>query len=111
MRAARLRHRVEVQRATDGIDAFGDQTPTWTSLGTFWAAVEPLNGREYFIAAGTSAESTIRVLMRAQPGKRFSPKDRVLFGDRVLDVNAVVNQDERGVELTLFCVERLERAA
>lgn len=106
MRAGRLRHRVTVQRATDSIDQYGDQTPTWTALGTVWASVEPLSGREYFAAAQMQSEINARVTLRPISGVTITPKDRVKFGTRYFDVQSVINLEERGRELQLLCVER-----
>jgi SPP1 family predicted phage head-tail adaptor len=106
MQAGRLRHRVTVQRATDAIDQYGDQTPTWTSLGTVWASVEPLNGREYFAAAQMQSEVSTRIVIRPISGVTLTPKDRVKFGSRYFDIQSVINRDERNRELQLLCVER-----
>ena len=106
MQAGRLRHRVTVQRATDAIDQYGDQTPTWTALGTVWASVEPLNGREYFAAAQMQSEVSTRIVIRPISGVTLTPKDRVKFGSRYFDIQSVINRDERNRELQLLCVER-----
>jgi SPP1 family predicted phage head-tail adaptor len=106
MQAGRLRHRVTVQRATDSIDQYGDQTPTWTSLGTVWASVEPLSGREYFAAAQMQSEVSTRIVIRPISGVTLTPKDRVKFGSRYFDIQSVINRDERNRELQLLCVER-----
>jgi len=106
MQAGRLRHRVTVQRATDSIDQYGDQTPTWASLGTVWASVEPLSGREYFAAAQMQSEVSTRIVIRPISGVTLTPKDRVKFGSRYFDIQSVINRDERNRELQLLCVER-----
>lgn len=106
MQAGRLRHRVTVQRSTDSIDQYGDQTPTWASLGTVWASVEPLSGREYFAAAQMQSEVSTRIVIRPISGVTLTPKDRVKFGSRYFDIQSVINRDERNRELQLLCVER-----
>ena len=106
MQAGRLRHRVIVQRATDSIDSYGDQTPTWAALGTVWAFVEPLNGREYFAAAQMQSEVSTRIVIRPISGVTLTPKDRVKFGSRHFDIQSVINRDERNREIQLLCVER-----
>lgn len=107
MRAGRLRHRVTLQRATDGIDQYGDQTPTWTALATVWAAVEPLSGREYLLAQQVHGEATVRITIRPVANVTLTPKDRVRFGARYFDVQSVINKDERNREIELLCVERI----
>lgn len=106
MRAGRLRHRIVVQRATDAIDQYGDQTPSWSSLGTVWASVEPISSREYFAAAQTQGQVTTRVTMRPICGVTITPKDRIKFGTRYFDVQSVINAQELNKELQLLCVEK-----
>jgi SPP1 family predicted phage head-tail adaptor len=105
VRAGRLRHRVAVQRATDGTDAYGDATPTWTTLATVWASVEPLTGREYFSAAHLQAEVTTRIVLRPIDGVTLTPKDRVLYGARSFDILQVSDVGERGRELQIMARE------
>lgn len=107
MQAGRLRHRVELQRATDAIDAYGDTTPTWATLATVWAAVEPISGREYFLAQQTNSEVSTRITIRAVPGVILTPKDRIRWGSRLFDLQAVIDRDERGRELQLLVIERV----
>lgn len=106
MRPGRLRHRVVVQRATDAIDQYGDQTKIWANLATVWAAVEPLNGRELFAAQQTQGQTSTRITIRPIVGQSISPKDRVKFGSRYFDIQSVINVEERNIELQLLCVER-----
>ena len=108
MRPGRLRHRVVIQRATDAIDQYGDQTKTWASLATVWAAVEPLNGREFFAAAQTQSQVSTRITIRPLIDQTITPKDRVKFGSRYFDIQTVINVEERNIELQLLCAERFQ---
>lgn len=107
MRSGRLRHRVALERAIDAIDEHGDTVPTWERIATVYAAVEPLSGREYFLAAQINAEVSTRITIRASTGFRLTPKDRVRFGARLFDIESVVDRGERGKELELLVVERI----
>lgn len=107
MRAGRLRHRVELQRAEDGIDGYGEQTPTWRTLATVWAAIEPLTGREYFLANQNNSEVSGRITLRALPDFRLTPKDRVRYGTRLFDIQSVIERDERSTEWELMVIERV----
>lgn len=107
MRPGRLRHRVVVQRATDAIDQYGDQTKSWANLATVWAAVEPLNGRELFTAQQTQSQVSTRITIRPIVGQTITSKDRIKFGSRYFDIQSVINVEERNIELQLLCVERI----
>jgi SPP1 family predicted phage head-tail adaptor len=106
MRAGRLRHRVVVERATDGTDAYGDQVPTWVALATVWASVEPLSGREYVAAAHVQADVSTRIVLRGIPGVTLTPKDRIRYGSRLFDIKQIVDRDSENVELQLLTLER-----
>ena len=104
MQAGKLRHRVELQRATVTADSHGDQVKAWTTLRTVWASIEPLSGREYLQGAQTSSDITARIKIRG--GVTLTPKDRVKYGDRVFDIRHVIDWGGRGIETQLMCVER-----
>jgi SPP1 family predicted phage head-tail adaptor len=106
MRAGRLRHRVVVERATDGTDAYGDQVPTWAALATAWAGIEPLSGREYFAAAHIQADVSTRIVLRGIPGVSITPKDRIRYGSRLFDIKQVIDRDAENIEIQLLTQER-----
>ena len=103
MNSGKLRHRVTVEGLTETQDASGDVVKSYTVLGSVWAAIEPLSGREYFQAQQVVSEATSRIRLRYLPG--VVPSSRVLFGSRVFDVLHVANPEERNVELLLLCKE------
>lgn len=105
MQAGKLSHRIKLQQMTGagGQDSTGQPQETWTDVAEVWAAVEPIRGREYFAAQQVNAETTHRVRIRYLVG--VTPMMRILFGARVLRIEAVINVDERNRELQLMCVE------
>lgn len=105
MEAGRLQHRVEIQKAIEIPDSFGEPLPTWVTQATRWAAVEPLSGRELFLAQQVQADVTHRVGLRFTPD--VTPKMRVLFGERVLNIESVLDSTESGFELELLCKEEV----
>jgi SPP1 family predicted phage head-tail adaptor len=94
---------VNLQAFTEQVDAYGGRVKAWTTYATVWAAIEPLSGKELLAAEGLVAEASVRVKIRYRSG--VDPGDRVIFGSRTLDINAVVNRDERNVDLELLCKE------
>lgn len=106
-RIGQLRHRVTLQRCTESQSAVGIVTKTWYDIVTLWASVEPLGGREYFTAQQVNAEVTHTVTLRPYSGITIGPKDRFKFGTRTLNVERVINIEERGIELQALCREEL----
>jgi SPP1 family predicted phage head-tail adaptor len=103
--AGKLRHAVTVQSVTDGTGTRGAPTKTAATFATTWASIEPLSGAELWRAQQVSAEVTHRVLLRHLSG--VTPKMRIKYGSRTLEVVSVLNLEERDRELELLCRELL----
>ena len=102
MQAGKLRHRVTIQDKTVARDAYNGEVITWTTVTTVWAAVEPLNGREFLEAQRDGAQVTTRIRIR---DRSVTPEMRVVFGSHVYDVESVIAVEERGAEVVLMCKE------
>ena len=68
MRAGTLDQRIELQELVEGFDDYGQPLNEWQTVLSAWAAVEPLQGREYLAAMQNQSETTIRVRLRYRPG-------------------------------------------
>lgn len=109
MRIGRLTHRVTLQSSSGSADSFGQPSPVWSSVGTYWAQVSPLSGREAERARQVRADTTHTVTMRDVYA--ITPEMRLLYGSRVLNVVEVRNIDEADKELRLTCSEVLSGSA
>lgn len=87
MRVGRMRHRLEIQRATETRDAAGGVVQTWSTLDTRWASIEALTGREYFMAKQVQSDATHRIRLRYYEGLR--PSDRLYHNVQGLTFNIV----------------------
>tara|TARA_R110000824_G_scaffold393791_2_gene593159 strand:- start:1079 stop:1408 length:330 start_codon:yes stop_codon:yes gene_type:complete len=105
LRAGRLRHRVSIQTQSTTLDGYGEATGGWATDSTVWAAVEPVSGSERDVGEGKVGIVSHRVVMRYL--STISPKMRLLFGARVLNIDSVINFDEKNERLSLFCVEEV----
>jgi SPP1 family predicted phage head-tail adaptor len=111
MNAGSLRHRVTLQRPSGTRDSSLERTTTWTDVATVSASIEPLAGREAFLAAQRQASTTHLVTLRhSSILAAMDASWRVVFGDRVFTLDAPPkNVDERGRELQLLCTEGKRR--
>jgi SPP1 family predicted phage head-tail adaptor len=109
MQAGRLRHSVIVQRPGGSRDAVGARLTTFTDIATVPASIEPLVGREQFLAAERQASTTHKVTLRyASSISSIDATWRVKFGTRIFVIDEPPrNTDERNREITLFCTEGL----
>jgi SPP1 family predicted phage head-tail adaptor len=111
MAAGDLRHQVTIQQSVEAPDTFGGAgTPTtWTTYAVVWAAIEPGSAREFIEAQQQSAEKTVTIRIRYLAG--VTPKMRVLYqdpdrGQRLFDIQGVIDIDERRRHMHLISIER-----
>lgn len=65
MEAGKLRHRVALQSVSLAQDPVtGENTPTWTTQATVWAAIEPMSVREFIAARADQSEVSTRIVIR-----------------------------------------------
>jgi SPP1 family predicted phage head-tail adaptor len=118
MQAGQLRKRVTIQQKlapASIVNTFGEEAvqldASWENVGTYWAAIEPLSGREFIEARQESSQITTRIRMRHQGRTTILPAMRVVFAppsgdERVYDIDTVIDRNERNRELVLMCRER-----
>lgn len=103
MNAGKLRHRVTIQELVRADDGYGGITETWQDVATVWAAVEPLRGSERYRAQQVQSELAYKVTMRYRAG--IKPQMRLVYGGRVLEIEAVIDVEELHRWLELLCSE------
>lgn len=103
MRAARQRHLVEFQRATETANAFGEPVQTWATISSDWCAVEPLKGNEKFEAMQVQTDIDTRIVARWHKKlATLNTKDRMVFDGTIFDIKEVLNIDYRNRELHIM---------
>lgn len=102
MRAGKLRRRASLQRKQVTQDDFGAEVASWAEFAVVWAAVEPLQGREFWNSQAEQSELTTRIRIRYRDDVRAA--DRVAWSGRTYDIEAVA-PNERMTELELMCRE------
>ena len=103
MQGGRLRHRVALQSATTAKNAVGEDTRTWATFATVWAAVEVVGGSEYQAQEALHASLTHRVRLRYRDD--VTREQRVVWRSRELEIESVEDPDDRRRELHLLCRE------
>lgn len=105
MRAGRLRCLVTLQRYTVTQDDYGQKLESWVTYATVWAAVEMGSNagawREFFAAQQTNNEQRVLVLMRYRDD--VSVDDRVLHGEKIYKIEAMIDPEQRHRELQIMC--------
>lgn len=103
MKIGKMNRRITIRSKTVTKDTEGITQNVWSTVATVWAWVEPLRGKEYFEAAATNAENTVRFHIRYMSG--LTSKMQVLYESRLFNINSVIDIDERHREMQLICTE------
>jgi len=111
MRAGQLRHYVTVQAHTSAQNDYGEKAMAWTSNIKQWAAIWPLRGEEYLSAKGMQANVTHRIRMRhttlAASTEITKNNARIKYDDRIFNIEAIINVDERNIYYDIMCNEEV----
>jgi head-tail adaptor len=107
MRAGRLRNLVTIERQAFTDDTFGEPiASSTTTVGTAWAAIEPIPARELDVARQMRADVSHKVTLRVNPSITVYATDRLRLGTRYFEpVGPPINIDERGREWSVLVVE------
>jgi SPP1 family predicted phage head-tail adaptor len=118
LRPGPLRNRLTIQQLPAGLaskapNAFNetDLLGAWLPLATVWAEIKPLTGRELLWAQSIVADVTHQVTIRYFAGLAQTPKMRFLYRDpksgtqRIFNIVAILNDEERNRRMTVLCRE------
>ena len=106
MNPGELRNKITIKVQPADQDNYGgkiDDTELWNDFITCFAAIFPIAGREFFIAQQVNASVTTRIKIRYISS--ITPGMRVVFGEKVYDIKAVLDIEERHKEIHLMCEE------
>lgn len=106
MRIGNLRHRMTVERQVSVGDDFDHGDQRWEKLAEVVASYETLRGAELVAAQQIRSETTMKVSMRwSRKLSDITSRDRIQFGEKLLDIVSVSNVDGRNRWLELQVVE------
>lgn len=106
MQAGQLRHRISIQQKVAGSpqqDATGEPDTVWTDYLVVWASVDPVTGKEPFLAQQKMSVVSHKIRIRYRSG--ITADMRVVHAGRYFDIIAPLNWGERNRELLLLCEE------
>ena len=105
-KAGKLRDQVEIQEPRETRDSHGGTALVWDQIDIRWASVVPLSGRERMDSDHVQGQVTHRVWMRPIEPKP-SPRARLIYEGRTLQVEAIIDKQERGILLEILCREEV----
>ncbi|ADU95291.1 phage head closure protein [Geobacillus sp. Y412MC52] len=102
-----FRHRITFQKCDENAtneNGFPlEDSQRWQDVKTVWAMIKTLQGREYYEAATTQNENTVRFVIRYTTG--INPDMRIKYKDRTFEILSVINDDEQNITLTIIAKE------
>ncbi|MBE2918735.1 phage head closure protein [Anoxybacillus flavithermus] len=98
-----FKHRITIQRQVEEQNENGFIINEWQDRHHLWAAIKTLRGREYYEAATTQNENTVRFVVRYTTG--INPDMRIKYKDRAFEILSVINDDELNKTLTIIAKE------
>lgn len=91
--SGKLRSKISVERETLTKDSVGGQQSTWTRIYFAFAWIRPVSGFERVQAQKLEADITHDIFIRFT--KDLKPQDRIIYNDRIMQIRAVLNVEER----------------
>lgn len=88
MKAGALDQRVTLQERSVTTDDYGQDAIVWVDIATVWAQCQALRGREFFAAAQTQQEQTVKVRIRYRAG--IDQKCRLVWKGVSHDITGVI---------------------
>lgn len=108
IRAGDLKRYITIQQRSTTQDSTGGQSLTWTNVKSVYAKIEPLTGRELLAAQQIAAQVSHRLTVRYDPifaDPKTAVAYRVLYNNRIFDVQASMNFEEEDAFVELLAVE------
>jgi SPP1 family predicted phage head-tail adaptor len=98
-----LCYRVTIQRPAVSQDVSGQPVTSWVEYGRRWAAMRSMSGRELAFAKQAQATATWVVTVRYDA--EILPTWRCVYGDRILEIESVVDTSGDMQYMDLNCAE------
>jgi SPP1 family predicted phage head-tail adaptor len=94
------RHRIDILHPVPIEDELGQEVVQWGIHKSIWAAIKTMQGREYFAAAATRSENTVRFIIRYV--EDIDSSMRIGHKNNMYDIISVINDDELNETLTII---------
>lgn len=103
MQAGRLNSRITIERQVKTQSEYGDILTEWELVGSFWANVRNVNGKEFTLRGMglNSADTSIRIRLN----RKIDHEMRVVFRGEEYQILAVLH-DEQSMDYTDLACRR-----
>lgn len=94
---AKAKNKISIGSRSDTGDAYGGSSVTWAESYNVWAVIEPMGGRESFLAQQLQSRVTHSMTIRyiaALKDTADAAKKRIIFDGRTFAIKFIKNVDE-----------------
>jgi SPP1 family predicted phage head-tail adaptor len=106
MYSGKLRHKIYIEKKVVLRNEYGEEVVTYETFIEAYASIEPLSGREYFLAQQTQASVDFKITTRYREG--IGPDFRIKWGERIFNIQSVLNVEEMNRQLIIYAKEQLK---
>ena len=103
MRVGSLKYKIIFQEQTQTKSSVGQPKNTWNDILTTWASIQTISGKEQFLS--NQNFQTLSHKLRVRYSKLINSKQRILFGNRIFKILAVLNIYEKNKEFEILVEE------
>ena len=107
-RAGERRHQVTLQRVSGRVAAGEGHQDTWSTYGTVWAAVLPVEVSAVERQSANTLQAPVTHLVEIDYRDDVRAAHWVVLNGRYLYIRGLQNVDERNVTWQLSCEERVQ---
>jgi len=100
-----LRCRIVLQEERQTSDGAGGYVLAWEPVAEAWASIAPLKGRDVYAANHLEGRVSHKIITPWRSDVTPTTAMRLLYGTRVFNIHAVLNEGERNVWFVLFVEE------
>lgn len=108
MQSGQLDQRIVIlDKSITSQNTYGEDVTTPITVGTFWARVEFLAGRELSLMQQKWAEARYRITMRRQPGVTLQREQSITWNGQTLDILDIQGPGTRMPAWTLIAKDHV----
>ena len=110
MNIGRLSTRVTLCKFVDAEDAMGQSTQKLSKIAEVWGDISPIRGSEFYELKKIQSKVTHRVYTRWYAAiADIDTNWFLMFGDKIFDIDSVIDVDYEHKMLEIRCYERVNR--
>lgn len=105
MKAGGLKRRIQVLAPVEVVLSSGGVKTGWSLIMTVWGSIEPLTGKEFYLAKQVDSDVTHNIIMRFNK-IGITPSYRLVHKDQIFEISSKLNIEEQNRQFTIKAIER-----